>query len=268
MSSRAPVGYVITHLRAVDLDSARFAQLTYRIVAGNRRDTFAVNAATGALSLAADVRHVVFDDFLLRVSVEDGGRPPRSDTTELRVVVSRDIALVTSTVDPSVLFSGVLASEHTAVVLAITLAVILTAILAIAVTICILRRRAHSRRVFRATTESSGLPKGSTADGKAVWGCPDLGSNDVELPNGRVRQDSDVVGSYRQHEATASDELRFHQSPLRGCSECNGRMTSFDGRNHSMTSSLQHNDPTETRFNQLQVCRQPSTRCFHICIEN
>ena len=253
VSSRAPVGYVITHLRAVDLDSAMFAQLTYRIVAGNRRDTFALNPASGALTLAADVRHVVFDDFLLRMSVEDGGRPPLSDTTELRVVISRDIALVTTTPDPSVIFTGVLASEHTAVVLAVTLAVILTSILAIGVTVCMLRRRAHSRRVFRATSDAPELPKGSTADGKAVWGCPDFGNNDVELPNGRVRQTSDMIGSFRQQEATTSDELRLHQSPIRGYSECNGRMRSFSDRNHSATPSLQHSDPTEARFNKLQV---------------
>ena len=154
VSSQTPVGYVITHLRAVDLDSAMFAQLTYRIVAGNRRDTFAVNPVSGALTLAVDVSHIVFDDFLLRVSVEDGGRPSLTDTTELRIVISRDIALVTTTTDPSII-AGVLASGNTAVVLAVTLALILTAIIAIAVTICILRRRAHSRRVFRTTTEST-----------------------------------------------------------------------------------------------------------------
>jgi len=95
ISSRAPVGYVVTHLRAVDLDSAVFAQLTYRIVSGNRRDTFAVDPSSGTLTLATDVGHIVFDDFLLRVSVIDGGRPMLSDTTELRIVISRDIALVT-----------------------------------------------------------------------------------------------------------------------------------------------------------------------------
>lgn len=253
VSSQTPVGYVITHLRAVDLDSAMFAQLTYRIVAGNRRDTFAVNPVSGALTLAVDVSHIVFDDFLLRVSVEDGGRPSLTDTTELRIVISRDIALVTTTTDPSII-AGVLASGNTAVVLAVTLALILTAIIAIAVTICILRRRAHSRRVFRTTTESTTLPKGSAADGKPVWGCHDLGNNDVELPNGRIRQVSDMVDSFRQQEATTSNELRLHQSPIRGYSECNGRMTSFNDRNHSMTSSLQRSDHTETRFDQLQVC--------------
>jgi len=212
-----------------------------------------VNPSSGALTLAVDVRHVVFDDFLLRVSVEDGGRPSLSDTTELRIVVSRDIALVTTTVDPSVIFAGVLASEHTAVVLAITLAVILTAIIAIAVTICILRRRAHSRRVFRATSESPGMPKGSAADGKAVWGCPELRNNDVELPNGQLRQVSDIVGSFRPADATAADELRLHQSPIRGYSECNGRVTSFNERNHSVTSSPPPSDHKETRFNHLQV---------------
>ena len=253
VSNQAPVGYVITHLRAVDLDSAMFAQLTYRIAAGNRRNTFAIDPLSGALTLAADVRHVVFDDFLLRVSVEDGGRPSLSDTTELRIVISRDIALATTTVDPSLIFAGVLASEHTAVVLAVTLAVILTAILAIAVTICILRRRAHSRRVFRAATESPRMPKGSTAGGKAVWGCPDLRDTDVELPNGQVRQVSDIVGSFRQQNATTSDELRLHQSPIRGYSECNGRMTSFNDRKHSVTSSPHYSDHDDTRLNQVQA---------------
>jgi len=258
VSNQAPVGYVITYLRAVDLDSAMFAQLTYRIVAGNRRDTFSVDPVSGALTLTADVRHIVFDDFLLRVTVEDGGRPPLSDTTELRIVVSRDIALTTTTADPSLIFAGVLASEHTAVVLAVTLAVILTAILAIAVTICILRRRAHSRRVFRAATESPGRgAKGSTPGGKAVWGCPDSHDTDVEIPNGQVRQVSDIVGSFRcQQNATTSDELRLHQSPIRGAYiECNGRMTSFnDHRKHSMTSSPHHSDHNDTRLNQvLQV---------------
>ena len=252
VSSRAPIDYVIMHLRAVDLDSAVFARLTYRIVAGNRRDTFAVDPVSGALTLARDVRRVVFDDFLLRVTVEDGGRPPLRDTTELRVVVSRDIALVTTTTpDPAAIFSGILASEHTAVVLAVTLAVILTAILAIAVTICALRRRVHSRRVFRATSESPGLPKGAAADGKSVWGCPDFGHSDIERPNGRVRQTSDLVGSFRQQEATTSDELRPRHSPIRGYSECNGKVTSLV--DHSVSSSPQQADSAETRFNQLQV---------------
>jgi len=135
-------------------------------------------------------------------------------------------------------------------VLAITLAVILTAILAIAVTICVLRRRAHTRRVFRAASESPGLPK---ADGKAVWGCTVLGDSDVELPNGRVRQASDLTGGFRSREVAAGDDVHLNQSPIR-YSECNGRMTSFDDRKYSAASSAgQHSDPTETRLNQLQV---------------
>jgi len=95
-------------------------------------------------------------------------------------------------------------------VLAVTLAVILTAILAIAVTICVLRRRAHTRRVFRAATESPGLPK---ADGKAVWGCTVLENSDVEIPNGRVRQTSDFAGAgFRpQPEATTNDDMYLHR---------------------------------------------------------
>jgi len=136
-------------------------------------------------------------------------------------------------------------------VLAVTLAVILTAILAIAVTICVLRRRAHTRRVFRAATESPGLPK---ADGKAVWGCTVLENSDVEIPNGRVRQTSDFAGAgFRpQPEATTNDDMYLHQSPIR-YADCNGRMTSYDDRKYSVTSSGQHSDPTDTRFNQLQV---------------
>ena len=39
---------------------------------------------------------VVFDDFLLRLSVEDGGRPSLSDTTELIVVLLFLITIITS----------------------------------------------------------------------------------------------------------------------------------------------------------------------------
>jgi len=246
VSNLAPIGYVIIHLLAVDLDSAMFAQLTYRIIAGNRRDTFAVNPASGVLTLVADVRQVVFDDFLLRLSVEDSGQPSLSDTTELRIVISRDIALVTTTQHPPAVFSGVLTSEHTAGVLGITLAIIVSVIIVIAITICVLRRNAHLRRVFRATTESPVRPK---VDGKEVWSCVDLANNDVELANGRARHVSDLVSSYWQQDTTTSDE----RSPMRGFSDFSGRMTSFNDQKYSVTSATKAIDPEERTFNHLQV---------------
>jgi len=152
VSSQTPRGHVVSWLRAVDLDSGRNARLTFKISAGNRLNTFALHPISGALTVATDISHVVLDEYVLHVTVEDDGLPVAlRDDTVLRVVVSRDVAYVplpseSNQIGNAVNSFGVLASETTAIVLSIALAVIVTLIVVIAVSICVLRRRARSRR--------------------------------------------------------------------------------------------------------------------------
>lgn len=232
VSNMAPVGYVFTRLRAVDLDFGQNANLTYRIVSGNHRNTFSLHPVTGALSVAADLGNIVFEDFQLKLAVYDGGQPVLSDDAELRIVVSRDIVhqtpAIVSRADLTRMYGGVLASENTAVVLAATLAAILTAVAAIAVTICVIRWRGHSRRVFRCSgsaqldngghknsSGNNGIMDGKSATPAAVWGSPGFGggATDATRSNGRVRP-VDYVGNVNGPLQTAC--VRLHQSPLRG----------------------------------------------------
>jgi len=152
VSSQTPRGHVVSWLRAVDLDEGRNARLTFTIAAGNRLNTFALHPTSGALSVAADISHVVLEEFALHVAVEDGGLPVAlRDDTVLRVVISRDVAYVPLPSEADQTGGaldgfGVLASETTVIVLSIALAVIITLICIIAASICVLRCRTRSRR--------------------------------------------------------------------------------------------------------------------------
>lgn len=161
VSNWSPRGHVIITLKAVDYDSANSpnSALTYKLISG-ANSLFAVHPRTGRLSVIGSLTDIDLRDFRLQLSVTDSGLPVAlNDTTELRVIVSRDVTYVPSPVffdDEDIVsgeysvtgkrYGGVLASEATAVVLAIALAFIVTAILVVTATICFVRHRAHSRR--------------------------------------------------------------------------------------------------------------------------
>jgi len=200
VSSQTPRGRVVSRLRAVDLDDGRNARLTFAIAAGNRRNTFALHPISGALSVAADISHIVLEEFALHVTVEDGGLPVAlRDDSVLRVVISRDVAYVPS--PPSAdrtrtaLDSfGVLASETTAVVLSVALAVIVTLIVFIAVSICVLRRRARSRRAQRSGADAD--------DGKG--GRPEAPKLDRATPETRLRNRIELLHGAADGSATGA----------------------------------------------------------------
>jgi len=191
VSSQTPRGHVVSWLRAVDLDDGRNSRLTFTIAAGNRLNTFTLHPVSGALSVVKDISHIVLEEYALHLTVEDGGLPvPLRDDTVLRVVVSRDVEYVPL---PSPLDQtgnglngfGVLASETTAVVLSIALAVILTLIVFIAVSICVLRRRARSRRAQRSTDDADDDKRRHPEAAKLERGIPETRlRNRVELFQG------------------------------------------------------------------------------------
>lgn len=235
VSSQSPVNFVVIHLCAVDLDAGQNAQLTFRLLGGNRHNAFALDPKSGTLTVAADLSNVIFDDFMLQFSVADGGYPSFQAITELRIVVSRDIALPTSTVDPSVnTYGGMLASENVAVILAATLAAILTAIGAVALMICVIRWRSHSRRIFRLSSETDNAPKTFTpgSDNKllvAVWGSPGYSSVESSRTNGRIRPLPDFIDASKHTETSMPNQFRLHQQSSRpnatADAECNGNLT-------------------------------------------
>jgi protocadherin delta 1 len=223
VSSRAPKRHVITTLRAVDHDApgSHNSALTYGIISGGEL-LFAVNPHNGKLWVTGYLGDIVMREFLLRLIVSDNGLPfARNDTTELRIVVSRDVAYVPYPVDPyddeitsdkyklQDQYGGVLASEATAAVLAVALAIILTAIFVVAVTICVVRHRARSRRGILLVADG---PRCTSAD------CCD------EKDKRRHRAKSDKNGGLRGRPSQSAGD-----GQPRGMTEFTSTMTDADG---------------------------------------
>lgn len=82
-----PVNVELLRFRATDDDLGVNSELTYAISAGNRRDTFHVDPATGALLLRKPLDYEDIKVFHLNVTCSDSGHPRLNNVITLRVDV-------------------------------------------------------------------------------------------------------------------------------------------------------------------------------------
>lgn len=78
---------VILPIRATDADAGANGLVTFRIASGNDYGNFAVDAATGDLSLLSTLDHRLVASHLVVVRVQDGGVPAQSTEVVVTVVV-------------------------------------------------------------------------------------------------------------------------------------------------------------------------------------
>ena len=135
ISNKAPVGYVITRLRAHDIDTGTNAKLTFGIVEGNRGNTFNVDPVTGAVTVNTDISHLHLEQFYLKVVVKDNGEPQLEDYEDLVIVVSKDVAF------PIIYSQYTLEGDNLVIVLAFGLATLFVVIVIIIAIILIIRKR-------------------------------------------------------------------------------------------------------------------------------
>jgi len=132
--------------QAFDADLGKNANLTYTLAGGNKRNLLALDAHTGSLRVNKPLSSIDFDDLLLSIVAKDGGVPSLSSSTELRVVISKDIAFPAAYARGGSSYrQSILANEGTVIVLAVAFAAILVAITVITAVI-ILARTNHHRR--------------------------------------------------------------------------------------------------------------------------
>ena len=94
VSSHIPVGRPVLQILASDRDSGVNARLHYRFTEG-RRDLFSVNLTSGQVVSLTSLEHVRYQEFGLRLVVEDGGHPVLvSDSLDLFVVVDHNVPYV------------------------------------------------------------------------------------------------------------------------------------------------------------------------------
>jgi hypothetical protein len=82
-----PVNVELLSFRATDADLGPNGELTYAITAGNRRDAFHVEPATGALYLRKPLDYEELEAYQLNVTCSDSGHPRLSSVVSLRVEV-------------------------------------------------------------------------------------------------------------------------------------------------------------------------------------
>lgn len=116
MSRHATVGREVAHLKAVDADSGENGEIEYEIIKGNEQEYFALDRASGTLYLAKPLNvetkaaqdegsinsnndstiiataslDSIPPSFILALKATDKGKVPRSNTTILRVDVTRN----------------------------------------------------------------------------------------------------------------------------------------------------------------------------------
>lgn len=83
----APVNVELLRFRATDNDLGANSELTFAISAGNRRDAFHVDPATGALYLRKPLDYEDIEVYHLNITCSDAGHPRLSSVITLRVDV-------------------------------------------------------------------------------------------------------------------------------------------------------------------------------------
>ncbi|KAL7022348.1 hypothetical protein ACKWTF_012208 [Chironomus riparius] len=78
---------VIAHIQATDADKGNNAAIRYSIVGGNPKSEFAIDSMSGEVTLTKPLDYETMKSYRLVVRAQDGGTPPKTNTTTLSVNV-------------------------------------------------------------------------------------------------------------------------------------------------------------------------------------
>ncbi|KAJ8896893.1 hypothetical protein PR048_002239 [Dryococelus australis] len=83
----APTNTRLLQFKATDADLGVNSEVTFSITAGNRRDTFLIDPASGALYLRRPLDYEDVNSYALNITASDGGSPRLSSTIVFKVFV-------------------------------------------------------------------------------------------------------------------------------------------------------------------------------------
>ncbi|KAG8226847.1 hypothetical protein J437_LFUL004088 [Ladona fulva] len=90
VSEKTAVGTLLVQFRATDADLGLNSEVTFSIAAGNRKDTFRMDSATGELYLHKSLDYEELREYKLNITASDGGNPSLSTTVPFGVSVEDD----------------------------------------------------------------------------------------------------------------------------------------------------------------------------------
>ena len=93
VSNRVPIGYVVSRVRAHDLDIGTNAQLTFSISGGNRGGLFDIDPTTGAITTKRNMINIDKHPVKVKVKIraQDGGDEPKVTDGVLTIVINSSI---------------------------------------------------------------------------------------------------------------------------------------------------------------------------------
>lgn len=77
----------IAHIKATDADKGNNAAIRFSLVGGNPKSEFAIDSVSGEVTLTKPLDYEVMKSYRLVVRAQDGGTPPKTNTTTLSVNV-------------------------------------------------------------------------------------------------------------------------------------------------------------------------------------
>ena len=84
----AEVNTQVVKVSATDEDSGVNSEITYNFVEGNEEGKFSIDSESGQIILIEELDREVEDQYMLLVSVTDGGQPALNSTTLVKVIVT------------------------------------------------------------------------------------------------------------------------------------------------------------------------------------
>ncbi|ELT87522.1 hypothetical protein CAPTEDRAFT_92665, partial [Capitella teleta] len=108
ISNQASKGYLVTRIKAFDLDIAGNAQLTYhfKTVKGQKQAYFDLDPKLGTIIVNRDLSHIQNEIFQFSIEARDGGDPPLSAFSSVNIIVNKSVALPLGADDDDAVLSG------------------------------------------------------------------------------------------------------------------------------------------------------------------
>ena len=188
VSNQVPIGYVVTRIRAHDLDVGNNAKLTYQIIEGNKDRLFDIDTLTGAITTTTRLSDIASKVVSMRIRVVDGGIPViLTSEQNLNIVINKSI-----TYHPQIgsQEEGLGVGGNMIVIIALSAASALVLII-LAIALLIIRKQSIDRkkRTYRCRPEAQMMLR-NAADGKED-------SPDIMRSNGFPRggQGTDPMGN-------------------------------------------------------------------------
>ena len=185
VSSNTPMDFVVTKLRAHDMDVGENARLTYTLISGNERGLFRLEETTGAVFVNSALTRLRMEQFRFRVRAMDAGTPTRTATATLSLVVNASLPFLRQRADGGAA-SGRSSPNLTIVVSLACISALVILILLLAIVIVAIRRREEERKVHKYNCRMEAL---RMLTAKETMSGDDTGpssGNDKRLSNGSV----------------------------------------------------------------------------------